>query len=104
MSVARFLRQAAAGALTVNAVPHAVSALRGQPFPTPFADPPGRGLSSPAANVVWAAMNLAAAGLLRRRTTATSARVAFGLGALGMAFVVAQYFASVPAVHGKRRR
>jgi hypothetical protein len=105
MSVTRFLRQVAAGAFAVNAVPHAVSGLRGQPFPTPFADPPGRGLSSPTANVVWGGANLALAGMLRRRSTAMSARLPFALGAFGIALVLAQYFASVPALQsGKRRR
>lgn len=40
-----------------NAVPHFGSGICGRPFPTPFASPPGRGLSSPVVNVLWATLN-----------------------------------------------
>ena len=32
-----------AGAFLCNAIPHLVAGLQGQPFPSPFAKPPGRG-------------------------------------------------------------
>ncbi|HEX4037555.1 MAG TPA: hypothetical protein VHX37_05810 [Acidobacteriaceae bacterium] len=47
-----------AGAFLANAVPHFVHGISGDPFPTPFAKPPGRGLSSPTVNVLWALLNL----------------------------------------------
>jgi hypothetical protein len=47
------------GAFLVNAVPHFVNGVSGRPFPTPFATPPGRGLSSPGLNVLWGTLNLA---------------------------------------------
>ena len=47
-----------AGAFLANVVPHFVQGISGEPFPTPFADPPGKGLSSPTVNVVWALFNL----------------------------------------------
>jgi hypothetical protein len=47
-----------AGAFLANAAPHFVYGICGDPFPTPFAKPPGRGLSSPTVNVVWALFNL----------------------------------------------
>jgi hypothetical protein len=47
-----------AGALLCNAIPHLASGLRGEAFPTPFADPPGKGLSSPLLNFLWGAANL----------------------------------------------
>ena len=47
-----------AGAAFANVVPHFVHGVSGDPFPTPFAKPPGRGLSSPTVNVVWALANL----------------------------------------------
>jgi hypothetical protein len=47
-----------AGALLANVVPHFVHGISGDPFPTPFANPPGKGLSSPMLNVVWALFNL----------------------------------------------
>jgi hypothetical protein len=47
-----------AGALLANVVPHFVHGISGDRFPTPFAHPPGKGLSSPTVNVVWALLNL----------------------------------------------
>jgi hypothetical protein len=47
-----------AGVFLANAVPHFVHGISGDRFPTPFAHPPGRGLSSPTVNVVWALFNL----------------------------------------------
>jgi len=39
-------------------VPHFVHGISGDRFPTPFAHPPGKGLSSATVNVVWALVNL----------------------------------------------
>ena len=47
-----------AGAFLCNAIPHLVSGLCGEPFPSPFARPPGQGLSSPVVNFVWGFLNL----------------------------------------------
>lgn len=47
-----------AGAFLANAVPHFVNGISGDPFPSPFAKPPGKGLSSPTVNVVWGLVNL----------------------------------------------
>ena len=47
-----------AGIFLANVVPHFVHGISGDRFPTPFAKPPGRGLSSPTVNVVWALLNL----------------------------------------------
>jgi hypothetical protein len=47
-----------AGCLLSNAVPHFVHGVSGDSFPTPFANPPGKGLSSPTINVLWALANL----------------------------------------------
>jgi small-conductance mechanosensitive channel len=41
-----------------NAVPHFVYGICGDRFPTPFAKPPGKGLSSPTVNVLWALLNM----------------------------------------------
>jgi hypothetical protein len=46
-----------AGMFLANAVPHFVKGICGDRFPTPFAEPPGKGLSSPLVNVVWALFN-----------------------------------------------
>ncbi len=47
-----------AGMILANFVPHFVNGISGNPFPTPFANPPGKGLSSPLINVLWAFFNL----------------------------------------------
>lgn len=47
-----------AGIFLTNFVPHFVHGISGNRFPTPFANPPGKGLSSPALNVVWALSHL----------------------------------------------
>lgn len=47
-----------AGMFLANVVPHFAHGISGDRFPTPFARPPGRGLSSPTVNVAWALVNL----------------------------------------------
>ena len=47
-----------AGLFIANLVPHFVYGICGDRFPTPFAHPPGKGLSSPTVNVIWALFNL----------------------------------------------
>ena len=46
------------GAFLANTIPHLVSGLMGRAFQTPFAKPPGEGLSSSTVNVVWGFVNL----------------------------------------------
>jgi hypothetical protein len=55
-----------AGVFLANVVPHFVHGISGDRFPTPFAHPPGRGLSSPTVNVVWALFNLVVGYILFR--------------------------------------
>ena len=45
------------GVFFANAVPHFVSGIMGKPFQTPFAKPPGKGLSSSTVNVLWSVAN-----------------------------------------------
>lgn len=52
------------GLFLANFTPHFVAGVSGRPFPTPFARPPFRGLSSPAVNILWALFNLLLAYLL----------------------------------------
>jgi hypothetical protein len=54
------------GAFLTNFVPHFVNGVSGNRFPTPFAKPHGKGLSSPLLNVVWSLFNLIAGFLLFR--------------------------------------
>ena len=55
-----------AGLLLANTVPHFVHGISGDSFPSPFAHPPGKGLSSPTVNVLWALANLLIGYLLLR--------------------------------------
>jgi hypothetical protein len=67
-----------AGAFLANFVPHFVNGISGDPFPSPFSDPPGKGLSSPPVNVLWACLNLAI-GYLLLRVSKVNARNKWGL-------------------------
>ncbi|MCU1320531.1 MAG: hypothetical protein JWM43_180 [Acidobacteriaceae bacterium] len=85
------------GLFLTNAVPHCVSGVIGQPFQTPFAKPPGEGLSTSTVNVLWGAFNLVVAYLLVCRVGAfdlhaTAHVVALGLGALSLAIMLARAF------------
>jgi len=55
-----------AGMFFANVVPHFAHGISGDRFPTPFAHPPGKGLSSPAVNVLWALLNLVVGYILFR--------------------------------------
>jgi len=55
-----------AGLFLANFAPHYVKGVCGDPFPTPFAKPPGKGLSSPIVNTLWALLNLVLGYLLFR--------------------------------------
>jgi hypothetical protein len=55
-----------AGFFLANVVPHFIHGISGDPFPTPFANPPGKGLSSPTVNVIWGLFNLLVGYLLYR--------------------------------------
>ena len=85
------------GAFLVNSIPHFVSGITGHSFQSPFAHPPGEGLSSPTVNVLWGAFNFLIAYLLLCRVGKFELRqtkYAFisGLGALAMAVMLAHAF------------
>ena len=46
------------GAFLANSLPHIGNGISGRPFQTPFAKPPGKGLSSSKVNVLWGFFNL----------------------------------------------
>ncbi len=52
------------GVFFANTLPHFISGTMGKPFQTPFAKPPGKGLSSSTVNVLWGGANAVAAYLL----------------------------------------
>ena len=85
------------GAFLVNAIPHFVCGVTGHPFQSPFAHPPGEGLSSAWVNTLWGSANLVFAYLLlvkvgnfefRRCLHAFTA----GAGGLAMALMAARVF------------
>jgi hypothetical protein len=85
------------GAVLTNAIPHFVSGTMGMPFQTPFASPPGKGLSSSTVNVVWGAFNVAVGYVLFSRAGDFDLRnvgivAATGVGALAMAVMLARSF------------
>ena len=85
------------GAFLANAIPHYVSGLMGRAFQSPFAKPPGVGLSSSLVNALWGFVNLVVAYLLLARVGsfdihALDNAAAAGLGMLAMAVFAAQTF------------
>jgi len=46
------------GAFLANTLPHLGNGVSGHPFQSPFATPPGVGLSSATVNVLWGLLNL----------------------------------------------
>ena len=52
------------GVFLANTLPHLINGISGRKFQSPFASPPGEGLSSSTVNVVWGLLNLAVAWLL----------------------------------------
>ncbi|HVP66808.1 MAG TPA: hypothetical protein VMT17_06045 [Anaeromyxobacteraceae bacterium] len=88
------------GAFLVNAVPHFVAGVTGHAFPSPFASPPGRGMSSATVNVWWGSFNFLVAYLLIGRVgkfdfRQTKQAVPLGLGGLLMALLLARAFGPV---------
>ncbi|HEV3222507.1 MAG TPA: hypothetical protein VGZ90_06495 [Puia sp.] len=76
------------GAFLANTVPHFIHGVSGDSFPSPFSHPPGKGLSSPTVNVLWACLNLLI-GYILLRVSKTSVQnrfsmLVFFLGVLAM--------------------
>lgn len=97
MPWAHLLSYFLAGAFLANAVPHFASGLMGMPFQSPFAKPPGEGLSSSTVNVLWGAFNMAVGYVLVCRVghfdlRSTPDIVALGLGALVLGLANARHF------------
>jgi hypothetical protein len=85
------------GAFLVNAVPHFVSGVCGRSFPSPFASPPGKGLSSPTVNVLWGTLNAVIGYILVWHVGVFSGRnvldaVVTGVGGLLMAVLLSRTF------------
>lgn len=85
------------GVFFANAMPHAVSGMMGRPFQSPFAKPPGQGLSSSTVNVFWGFFNLVIGYLLVCRVGHFDLReagdaVALAFGGLLISLFSARHF------------
>lgn len=76
------------GAFLSNAIPHFASGSMGRPFQSPFAKPPGQGLSSSTVNVLWGILNLAIAYVLICRVGDFGLRSNADVAALGLGFLL----------------
>lgn len=80
-----------AGVFLANFVPHFVHGISGNKFPSPFAKPPGKGLSSSVVNVLWALLNLLIGyGLLRVGRVSTENGLSLAVFFIGIAAISIQ--------------
>jgi hypothetical protein len=85
------------GAFLANCLPHLGNGISGRAFQSPFASPPGKGLSSSTVNVLWGLFNLAVAYLLICRVGSfnlanTLHVLVLGAGMLVMSLMLARAF------------
>jgi hypothetical protein len=85
------------GAFLANAIPHTVSGMMGRRFQSPFAQPPGQGLSSSTVNVLWGFFNLVVAYVLLCRVGEFDPKdaadaLALGAGAFLIGLFSARHF------------
>jgi hypothetical protein len=85
------------GAFLSNSLPHLGNGISGHAFQSPFASPPGVGLSSATVNVLWGLFNLAIAYLLVCRVGSFNLRntrhvLVLGAGILLMSLMAARAF------------
>jgi hypothetical protein len=85
------------GVFLANALPHLENGISGHAFQSPFASPPGVGLSSSTVNVLWGFFNLAVSYLLVCRVGSFDLRktphvLVLGAGSLVMSLNCAHWF------------
>jgi len=85
------------GAFLANALPHLGNGISGNAFQSPFASPPGVGLSSSTVNVLWGFFNLVVGYLLVCRVGSFNLRdtrhmIVLGAGILIMSLNLARVF------------
>jgi len=88
------------GVFLANAIPHFVSGMMGRAFQSPFAKPPGKGLSSSTINVVWGAFNIAVGYILVCKVGDFDLRnpiyfLVLGAGALLMGIMASRTFGRI---------
>ena len=88
-----------AGIFLANVVPHFIHGISGEVFPTPFAHPSGKGMSSPTVNVLWALLNLVIGYILFRAgkisTTSKWKLLVFFIGILCISVMLSLAFANI---------
>ena len=92
------------GAFLANTLPHLINGISGRAFHSPFAKPPGKGLSSPTVNVLWGLFNLAVAYLFIVRVGSFSLLdlwdvLALGAGILWTSLMLARVFGRLHGGH-----
>ena len=80
------------GVFLANSVPHLVNGISGHAFQSPFASPPGVGLSTPEVNVAWGLFNLAIGYLLVCRVGEFNLRKNLHILTLGAGIVLEAFF------------
>jgi len=85
------------GIFLANAIPHLVSGMMGRSFQSPFAKPPGKGLSSSTVNALWGFFNVVIGYVLVLRVghfdvRSTSDVLAPAVGALLISLQLARHF------------
>ncbi|MGD0035884.1 MAG: hypothetical protein ABSC53_01145 [Bacteroidota bacterium] len=88
-----------AGMFIANMVPHLIQGTSGVAFPTPFANPPGKGLSSPTVNVLWGLFNLIVGYVLFRAGKISNSKIwsviIFFVGILLMSIMLSYSFVDI---------
>jgi hypothetical protein len=97
------------GLFLANAVPHFVSGIMGRAFQSPFAKPPGKGLSSSIVNVLWGFTNFILAYLLLLRVgrfdlRSLSCIAPLAIGALLISLQLAKHFGEFHGGNAPERR
>jgi hypothetical protein len=85
------------GFFLCNALPHFLSGVMGRSFQSPFAKPPGQGLSSAKVNVLWGSLNLIIGYVLifaigQFDPRALSDIIPAGVGFIGMGLLATRLF------------
>ena len=80
------------GAFLANALPHLGNGISGHAFQSPFASPPGIGLSSSMVNVAWGLFNLVVCRVGSFNLRSTRHVLVLGAGVLLMSLSLAHHF------------
>jgi hypothetical protein len=82
------------GVFTANAIPHLVAGIMGSSLQSPFAKPPGQGLSSATVNVLWGFFNAVVGYLLVVQVGSFCLRTVSHILALGLGMLLISIFSA----------